>query len=85
MSCFSLQQPLGRICLSKHEDISGCVLGNDVAAVAKVLHWHWLSLWEADDSPGRVRNLLPMAALSTWPREELEQFFHGLPFFCMKA
>lgn len=54
--CFSLQQPLGRICLTKHEDISGCLLGNDQAAVAKVFHWHRLSPWKADGSPGRVRN-----------------------------
>lgn len=37
-SGFSLHQPLGRISLTKHEDISGCLLGNDQAAVAKVFH-----------------------------------------------
>ena len=42
-SCFSLPQPLGRVCLTKHQDISGCLLGNDQAALAKVCHWHQLS------------------------------------------
>lgn len=46
-SCFSLHQPLGRICVTKHEDISGCLLGNDQAAVTKVFHWHRLSPWKA--------------------------------------
>lgn len=46
-SRFSLHQPLGRICVTKHEDISGCLLGNDQAAVTKVFHWHRLSPWKA--------------------------------------
>lgn len=84
-SCFSLHQPLGRICLTKHEDISGCLLGNDQAAVAKVFHWHRLSPWKADDSPDMVRSCLPMLGLSIrcTSRDGFEQFFHVLPIsFC---
>lgn len=33
--------------MTKHEDISGCLLGNDQAAVTKVFHWHRLSPWKA--------------------------------------
>lgn len=77
-SCFSLLQPLGRVCLTKHEYISGCLLGNDQAVVAEVFHWHQPSPWKTDDGAGRVRNWLPIPGLSAWPREGLGQLFHVL-------